>query len=70
MSTNLHAVDNPLPNKISDEYLTLLRNSRKQLEQAHVTNQFIERNLAAAYSLASQDEINLDTGEIVRKAAS
>lgn len=66
MSTNLHAVDNPLPNKISDEYLALLRNSRKQLEQAVATNQFIERNLAITYNLNAKDEINLDTGEIIR----
>lgn len=66
MSANLHAVDSPLPNKISDEYLVLLRNSRRQMEIAVATNQFIERSCATAYNLTSEDTINLDTGEIIR----
>lgn len=53
--------------KISDEYLSLLRNSRRQLDLAHANNEFVEKNLAQTYQLGPEDLVSLDTGEITRK---
>ena len=52
--------------RISKEYLTLLRNSQRQLEHAHIVNQFITENLKAEYKLMPEDSLDMETGEISR----
>lgn len=58
----------PKDEKISLDYLTMLKNSRRQMEMASAVNQFVISNIQQTYKLGPEDELDLDTGKITRNS--